>query len=914
MTVQIKFEAGQDYQLEAIDSVCALFQGWNRALQLDGSAAGELHDADALFSESVFSNSWGITEGELLTNARIVQGRTRISDVGERVPVVPLSSKLNEDWEGVLRDFSVEMETGTGKTYVYLRTAVELYLKYGLSKFIVVVPTVAIREGVMASLRLLRQHFREVYSGVQFDSYVYQSKNVSRLRQFATSKHLQILVMNIQSFNKDTNIIMRELDDLQYRKPIDFITAVRPVVIMDEPQKLDAKLQKAAIEELNPLFRLRYSATHKDPHCLVYRLGPVDAYERRLVKRIEVLSMSAEEDRNIAYVEVKKINLSSGAPTATALVNMHDGRKEKTLRKDQSLVDVTSMNVYQGWEVEDIVAGSEDSRGYVEFRNGRRVFVNTSSTLDNDWWQRAQIGATIEKHFETELRLMQAASTGEISPMKPLTLFFIDRVANYDSEDGKFKLWFDELYTEIATSVRKFRNLDLPAAASARKGYFATTKGKAKDTNGDSKDDADAYDLIMRDKERLLSPEEPVRFIFSHSALSEGWDNPNVFTICNLQEVQSEVKRRQQIGRGLRLPVMENGERCRNDRLNLLTVVASETFEKFASALQKEIQTETGESFGSGAVVDARKRRTLTLKPGYEEMPGFRELWDRIAPKTSYKLNFDSSDLVDEAALRLSRLGNSEPISIPKITIRKTQLEMEAGKDARAGASSPERLIEYMRDASVPDILGELQALLPISRSSIAKIITASGRMNDAKVNPAQFVSQVRRCIQQALAHTIVDHRGITYQPLSGEHSAYSAKWFDDKPVEAYGDNVVEVKKSIYDAVVCDSGVERDFAADLDKMPDVELFLKLPGWFKIDTPIGGYNPDWAIVRKMDSGEKRVYLVRETKGTTDIDALRFEGEGWKIEFGRQHFIAIDVDYKVASKANQLDVDIPFSLRD
>lgn len=914
MTVQIKFEAGQDYQLEAIDSVVALLSGWNghAAAKADNTI---LDDSEALFTESVFSNSWGIDDADLESNARKVQSRTRLNDVGERIDIVPESQKLPVRIAGELRDFSIEMETGTGKTYVYLRTAVELFLKYGLSKFVIVVPSVAIREGVVASLKLMKDHFREIYSGVQYDSYVYDSKNVNRLRQFATAKHLQILVMNIQAFNKDSNIIMREADGLSGMRPIDFITAVNPIVIMDEPQKLDGKLQKEAIAGLNPLFRLRYSATHKDVHCMLYRLGPVDAYERKLVKRIEVLSMTAEDDLNIAYVELRKINIGAGAPTATVVVNTHNKRVQKTVRLNDSLADLTSMKIYEGYEVEQIQAPTDAQPGYLEFRNGRILRVTQNTDVDQDWWQRAQIQAAIQKHLETEISLQRAARNGEIYPIKPLTLFFIDKVANYDPEDGKFKLWFDELYEEVLSSDRRFRNLDVPSKGSeVRKGYFATTsKGQAKDTNGDSADDGLAYDLIMRNKEKLLSLDEPVRFIFSHTALSEGWDNPNVFTICNLQEVHSEVKKRQQIGRGLRLPVMANGERNRNHQYNVLTVIASQTFEKYAAELQVEIEKETGESF-AGRIQPARSRRSLKLKPNYRDIPGFSELWDKIAPKTRYELSFSSDDLIDEAAKRLEDLGRVEPIRVPKIIVKRTMATMAAGKNIEAGESSPEKYMEYARNQKMPDILGELQQLLPISRASVVKIIEKSGRKDEARINPAQFVQQVRRSVQHSLAHTIVDHKGIKYERIRGADAEYSAEIFDAREVIGYEDNIVAVKKSIYDAVIVDSNVERNFAQDLDKRADVELFIKLPDWFKIDTPIGGYNPDWAIVRRMETGEKKVYLVRETKGTTDVEALRFEGERWKIEFGRKHFLAIEVDYKITSNANQLDVDIPFKLGD
>jgi type III restriction enzyme len=915
MTVNIKFEAGQSFQLEAIDAVTSLLNGWNRTLA-QKSGAIELADENALFTvaHTVFGNEWGIDDAELAANAKLVQSRTRTNEVGERIDIIPEESRLAPSAGELLRDFSIEMETGTGKTYVYLRTAVELFLKYGLAKFVIVVPSVAIREGVVASLNLMKQHFRDIYAGVQYDSYLYDSKNVNRLRQFATAKHLQILVMNIQAFNKDSNIIMREADGLQGMKPIDFITSVKPVVIMDEPQKLDGPMQKVAIEGLNPLFRLRYSATHKDAHCMLYKLGPVDAYERKLVKRIEVLSMSAEEDLNTAFIHLLKVNVSSGAPTATVIVNTHERRVQKTIRKDDNLVDITGMQVYEGWLVEDIIAATDTQPASVQFGNTRRLQANENTDVEKGWWQHAQIKATIVSHLETELRLKNAARNGEIQRVKPLTLFFIDQVANYDPEDGQFKVWFDELWEEILREDRRFRNLDLPASgAEVRAGYFATTKGKAKDTNGDSADDAAAYDLIMRNKEQLLSPEEPVRFIFSHSALSEGWDNPNVFTICNMQDGKSVMRRRQQIGRGLRLPVMANGERNRNHTYNILTIIASESFERYAAALQKEIEEETGESF-AGRIQPARKRKALKLKEDYRTIPGFSELWAKIAPKTRYHLLFNSQDLIDEAAKRLSDLGRVEPITVPQIIVKRVDLDMARGKNIEAGKSGPERYLEYARKLKMPDILGELQQIVPISRASTVKIIEKSGRKEEARINPAKFVQQVRRSIQHAMAHTLVDHHGIKYERRNGSDSEYSAEIFDGRLVEAYEDNLVPVTKSIYDYVICDSNVEREFAADLEKRPDIELFIKLPDWFKIDTPIGGYNPDWALVRKLDSGEKRVYLVRETKGTTDVEALRFDSERWKIEFGRKHFMAIDVDYKIASKANQLDVDIPFKFED
>jgi type III restriction enzyme len=906
MSVSIKFDSTQSYQIEAINSVCDLFEGWNN-YGLGVELPNALTSGDELFSDTIYGNNFGITDEELLSNARKIQARTRANSVGAVHPVIPANSTLRQDFAGELRDFSIEMETGTGKTYVYLRTAIELYLRYNLTKFVIVVPTVAIREGVMASLKLMKAHFQDIYSGLQFDSYAYDSRFLTRLRQFATSSHLQILVMNIQAFNKDSTIIMRENDDFSQRKPIDFVRAAKPVIIMDEPQKLSAPLQKQAIENLNPLFRLRYSATHKDQHCLVYRLGPVDAYEQRLVKRIEVLSMSAEEDHNIAYVEVRKINSQNGAtPTATVVINKGGKRINFPLRTNQDLAQVTGMSIYKGWEVEDIKAGDEFEPGFVQFRNGRKIRVNTSNDLDQDWWQRAQIEATIERHFDSELRLKQAAGNGEIKPVKALTLFFIDRVSNYAEEDSKFKIWFEELYRDISERS-KYKNLEMPEAKDSHRGYFASTKGKAKDTKGDSNDDADAYDLIMRDKERLLSHDEPVRFIFSHSALSEGWDNPNVFTICNLQETQSEVRRRQQIGRGLRLPVMENGERCRVEHLNVLTVVASETFEKYAAGLQKEMRDETGEAFEG--VVDARSRVEINLRPNYKDLPGFEQLWAAISTQSNYTVEFETQDLIDEATLRLRMLGESEPIRTPKIFLRRTQIAMDTGKDISGKSSSPAKEIQFTRSITMPDFMSELQTALPISRSSIVKIINGSGRMKEALINPAQFVAQVRASIQTSITSLIPRVDGIAYRKQKGNNSTYAP---DFKVLESYDSNIVRVEKSIYEAVIVDSEKERKYAKDLDLRPDIVLFIKLPDWFKINTPVGRYNPDWALVKKLGDGKTATFLVRETKGTLRFEELRFDSEAWKIYCGYSHFKAIGVDYNVATDANQLDADIPFDI--
>ncbi len=903
MSVNIQFQANQTYQLDAIDAVTNLFDGWQDGVSHESTFVVK-DDLDALFAESIVANPWGVTQDQLLSNVLKIQAAHRTDSAGTETPVIPLDLRIDESQPLDLRDFSVEMETGTGKTYVYLRTAIELYLRFGLAKFVVVVPSLAIREGVLASLKLLKEHFSEIYSGLQYDAYGYDSKNLSRLRQFAVSGHLQILVMNIQSFNKDSNVINKE--DEYGRRPVDYITGVRPIVIMDEPQKLDAQIQKAAIQSLQPLFRLRYSATHKDRHCLIYRLSPVDAYQMELVKQIQVLSLVADEDKNVPYVELISVNSTKSGVTASLRVNKAHARVKISVARNDDLNELTGLEIYRGWVIEEIHASLDDQVGWVEFTNGQRISVGTSNETDQDWWQRAQIRAAVEEHFRTELRIKNGVANSEILPMKVLTLFFIDKVANYANHDSKFRIWFETIYNDIAND-RRFRNLDVAKASESHAGYFAQSRGQAKDSREgfDSQDDSDVYDLIMKDKERLLSLDEPVRFIFSHSALQEGWDNPNVFVICNLQASQTVTKRRQQLGRGLRLPVMADGNRCQSRSFNVLTVVASEEFESFASGLQKELVEETGEQFAT-PIMDARQRTSLKLKPNFSAMPGFQELWNAISPKTRYRLSFDSQDLIDEAVLRFQNEGKLNPISTPKIRMSRSKISIDRTGGVAMSENVGTRSLATTSLGDVPDILRDLSQQLAVSRSTILSVILQSGRLPELQLDPSEFAKQVRKSVQHSLAGTLASAGGIQYSPTS---ESYDAEFFEkfDEP-ETYTSKLVKVTKSIYEEIPVDSNIERQFAKDLDLRSDVKLFLKLPSWYKIPTPVGNYNPDWAVVKQDDeSGLLELYLVRETKGSASLDDLFRESELWKVTFGKAHFDAINVDYKVVKDASDLDSD-------
>jgi type III restriction enzyme len=908
MAVEIKFDPDQQYQRDAIDSVVRLFAGQESASQsvLEmglGSVAGTLEG----FQEVAFGNSLIIDPATIELNLRRVQDRPVAQDDGTTRPAIPEADRQGFNGESGDLDFSIEMETGTGKTYVYLRTIAELNQKYGFTKFVIVVPSVAIREGVLSNLRLLKAHIRDEYDGLQYDSYVYDSRYLGRVRQFATSSHFQILVINIDSFTSDTNIINRPTDAMNGYRPIEFLRACRPIVVMDEPQNMETPTRQEAIRSLSPLCRLRYSATHRELRHLVYRLTPVDAYDLRLVKRIGVLSVTKDDDLNEAWVEVEKVNATPAGVTATVKIHKATRRGTRltnvTLRKDSDLFDESGQReIYRGWAVEDIHAPRDGLAGYVEFANGVRAYEHDAPGGAREQQQQLMIRSAVEAHFEKELKLRQCLRRKVIpAALKPLTLFFIDRVANYYPADGKFRLWFEQEYEALRADGR-FLTLrdDMPEVGRVHDGYFAqSARGVPKDiaAGRDTKDAESAYERIMQNKERLLSLDEPLRFVFSHSALVEGWDNPNVFTICNLQETNAEMRKRQQIGRGLRLPVMANGERCKDDQINLVTVIAHEQFAKFADDLQKEIEDDTGIEF-SGRIVDLKKDKIkIALKEQVLDDPIFKQLWARISPRTTYRLNFETNAVVAEAVSRINALEPLEPI---KFRISQAEVEITE-KGVGAGRERKRRTVEVEVERRLPDLVGELSRRVPLSRATVVTILRTIENLDQAMVNPSVFIDRVAGSMNDALYDQVAD--GIVYTPdgPGWNASVFKALHLDETVVKK--EMVVDVTKSVTDKVVCDSHVEVRFAKFLEECDDVPFFLKLPGWFLVSTPLGNYNPDWAVVRRESDGDY-LYLIRETKGTDQIEALQWESEGWKIKFGDAHFKALGVDYAFGSDPETL----------
>ena len=977
-SLKLKFDATLDYQHDAIASIVDLFSDLplkGSTFSLTSQSVGHLRFAELGVSNPIPED---VSAFEIATLARLraIQERNGI--------------EMSHALDGF--NFSIEMETGTGKTYVYLRTMFELNKLYGFTKFVIVVPNIAIREGVLASIELLRDHLSSLYDNTPFDAAVYDSRHLGRVRQFATGNTIQLLVMTLQAFQRDVeedsdptkaNVINRAQDRMSGRRPIEFIQATRPVVVLDEPQNMESAGAAAAIDRLAPFCTLRYSATHKRPYNRTYRLGPIEAYDLQLVKRIEVASVVADENPNAAFVRLQSVDVTK----SRAHVTINHGRGQAFRSKklwvrpgdDLYVLSDERQEYANGWRVADISfrPGAEA----VEFANGSEVTIaEAASSFDEDT-RKAQIVETVRQHLDKERTLRPLG-------VKVLSLIFIDRVANYRAfdDDGNPKVgpigeWFEEAYRDLSSRPR-YAGLELPPVDQVHDGYFSVDgKQRPKDTRGDSAGDVDTYDLIMRDKERLLSMEEPLRFIFSHSALREGWDNPNVFQICTLNETRSTERKRQEIGRGLRLPVNQNGERIYDPLVNRLTVVANEAYDQFARELQTEYEEDTDQKFGivprqafakltmpavpgepepeplgqavshviwdhlvdrgyldsTGAVqaafdpsaegfqldipadvaplqaaitdavsryvfanriIDARKRQTVRFRKHVALDPDFQALWERISKRTKYRVSLSSDELIEAAS---SAIANAEPIEPPKVRVRVVELAPSA-----AGIAADKRVDqhEYTTAAPtiLPDILADLQNGTDLTRATLVKILLRSGRLADFTVNPQAFTVLVTSRINTMIHRQMVD--GIEYEPVPGLH--WEMRRLEpeaSEEIERYAARLYEVQsanKTLFDHIEIDSEVERRFAKGLDDNANVRFFMKLPAWFTVDTPIGSYNPDWAIVFE-DS--QRVYLVRETKGSVDPDEIRGREET-KIKCARRHFDAIGVDYAITSSVDEM----------
>ena len=944
-----------------------------------------------------FSNQRIVPE---LSDQRILEQLNKIQRVNQLRPSDKLEGRANG------YNLTIEMETGVGKTYTYIKTMFELNKHYGWSKFIVVVPSVAIREGVYKSFEMTQEHFAEEY-GKKIRFFIYNSAQLTEIDRFASDNSINVMIINSQAFNakgKDARRIYMKLDEFRSRRPIDIIAKTNPILIIDEPQSVEGKQTKERLKEFHPLLTLRYSATHKSDsiYNMVFRLDAMEAYNRRLVKKIAVKGITESgTTATDSFIYLESINLSKSDPTATLQfeVKMASGapkKKSRIVKIGDNLYDYSGgLEEYRNGFVVKQIDGRDDS---VEFLNGIKIFAgDVIGAVDEDQIRRIQIRETILSHLQRERQLFYKG-------IKVLSLFFIDEVANYREYDaanqpvnGKYAIMFEDEYEDIIGSMQLaigedeyIKYLQSISAARTHAGYFSVD-GKGKMVNSKvgrketTSDDVSAYELIMKNKELLLDRDparSPVRFIFSHSALREGWDNPNVFQICTLKQSSSDVRKRQEVGRGLRLCVNQSGERMDtnvlgNDvrNINILTVIASESYDSFAKGLQTEmaeavadrpravtvelfvgkvikdehgneqvIDQDTASAIHYDMIVNGYIDRKGTLTDKYYEdkangeikvaeevadsaasvldiidsiydarsmqpenarsnnvelqvdkdklaMPEFKALWSRINAKSAYVVDFDTEELIQKAILSLNS----------KLRVSKIHFQVETGvmdtirskAELLSGASfvkeeSGSYGVTMTANSNVKYVLiGKLVDETGLTRKALVSILKGiqPSVFNQFKDNPEEFIVKAATLINDEKATAVIEH--ITYDVLD-DH--YGTDIFTDPTIKGrLGVNAMKAKKHLYDHIIYDSTGERDFAANLDTNTNVAVYIKLPDGFYIATPVGHYNPDWAIAF-YEGTVKHIYFVAETKGSMSSMQLRLIEES-KIHCAREHFKAI-----------------------
>lgn len=995
--MKLKFKI-QRYQTDAVQAVVDCFAGQPPA---SARAVSYRIDPGKQSKGQTIGSTVGGGDGFrnadlLLTEQALLENIQKL----QRGQNLPLSTALTKTKVSPV-NLDIEMETGTGKTYCYIKTVFEMNRQFGWSKFIIVVPSIAIREGVAKSLAITADHFLETY-GKKARFFIYNSKQLHQLESFSSDAGINVMVINVQAFNasgKDNQRIYQELDDFQSRKPIDVISANRPILILDEPQKMEGTATLKSLEAFKALMVLRYSATHKTRHNQVHRLDALDAYNQKLVKKIAVrgITMKGLTGTN-AYLYLQSIEISSKkAPEARVEFEqkLTGGKIKRTVRKlkkgDNLFTLSDELDQYrQGFVVSDINANTDT----LSFTNGVELSVgDATGDVNETMLRRIQIREAIKAHFDKEQALYSQG-------VKVLSLFFIDEVAKYRDyaeadTKGEYARIFEEEYTQYLNEVLQLeetpytRYLKGIATEETHSGYFSIDKKTKHLTdptvakrgeNAGQSDDVDAYDLILKDKERLLSLTEPVRFIFSHSALREGWDNPNVFVICALKHSDNTVSRRQEVGRGLRLAVNQQGERMDNPvtvhDINLLTVVASESYKDFVAGLQEDMTQalserprKADERYFTGKVLktdqgdvpvtpamakqiykyllkndytddndsitgtyhkarkdgalaelpselkpyeaqvvalidsvfsapqlpdigDGRKPKRNPLNANFEKQE-FKALWNRINRKAAYSVHFDSDELVKKAVNTINDPAASVGLRVTPLqyvivsgaqadTVDRDQLE--SGKGFRVGESVVENHRASVHSDVPYDLIGKLAEGTKLTRRTVAEIIKGMSVAVFAqyKTNPESFIAEAIRLINEQKATMLVEH--LAYDPVEERYDTdIFTPGMTKQDFTHAGD---KLKHHIYDYVLTDSKVERDFVTELDTSSDVVVYAKLPRGFLIPTPVGDYNPDWAISFK-EGQVKHVYFVAETKGSMSSMELR-EIEKTKIKCARKFF--------------------------
>jgi type III restriction enzyme len=1004
--MKLKFKT-QAYQSAAVQAVVDCFKGQPPAsaeaisYRIDPGQARK--GTEDLFSDSGFKNAdLALTDLALLDNIQQVQ----------RSQNLPLSESLVKNKVARI-NLDVEMETGTGKTYCYIKTIFELNRRYGWSKFIIVVPSIAIREGVAKSLEITAEHFLETYQK-KARFFIYNSKQLHHLESFSSDAGINVMVINVQAFNakgKDNLRIYDVLDDFQSRRPIDVISANRPILILDEPQKMEGAQTLKSLEEFKALMVLRYSATHKTTHNKIHRLDALDAYNQKLVKKIAVRGIAVKGLAGTAgYLYLQSIEISSKKPPEARvefeqkLAGGNIKRVVRKLSKGDNLYDLSNqLDQYRdGYVVSDINANTDT----LTFVNGLELGAGFGTRdLTDDVLRRIQIREAIKAHFDKEQALFQKG-------VKVLTLYFIDEVAKYrdysqPDEKGEYARIFEEEYNLYLNEMLDLdetpyvKYLKGITAEKTHNGYFSIDKKTKRDVDPDIEkrgenaglsNDVEAYDLILKNKERLLSLDEPVRFIFSHSALREGWDNPNVFVICALKHSDNTISRRQEVGRGLRLSVNQHGDRMDHPAIvhdvNVLTVVASESYKDFVAALQQDISDSLSarpkvadEAFFTGKVLktatgdvevtpqlakqiykyllkndytddadcitgryhDAKKTETLAelpseLKPyaaqvyqlidsvfsasqlpeiGDDRKPKknplnanfdkqeFKALWNRINRKAAYSVSFEEAELVQKAVAVLNDKDAGLRVTPLQYTIQRgeqaeavTYDGIKSGEAFKLKATETEVNRLSVHSAVKYDLIGKLAEGTQLTRRTIAEILKG---MNVAvfaqfKTNPESFIAEAIRLINEQKATVIIEH--LAYDPVEDKFDLdIFTAGLTKQDFSKAGD---KLQRHIYDYVLTDSNIERQFVKELDTSGDVVVYAKLPRGFLIPTPVGDYNPDWAISFK-DGAVKHVYFVAETKGSMSSMELR-EIEKTKIKCARKFFD--DINQRVRLRSSQV----------
>jgi type III restriction enzyme len=929
--MKIRFKV-QPYQTSAVESVVDCFAGQPRADERSPGFELGRGARSPDFEEVVANADFAIDEARILANVQAVARRqnlpapSSLTDFstldarGELVPVKPAYRRDALAATGVHLD--VEMETGTGKTYCYIKTIFELNKRYGWSKFIVMVPTIAIREGVAKSLEMTAEHFAESY-GKKARCFVYNSKLLHELESFSSDAGINVMVMNIQAFNargKDNRRIYDELDDFQSRKPIDVIAANRPILILDEPQKMEGAATLEALPQFKPLMILRYSATHRTRHNRVFRLDALDAYQQKLVKKIAVRGIQTRGLAGThAYLYLEGIEISKSAPVARIELEMlqESGAIVRKLRRlslgDDLFAASGQLEQYRdGFTISEIDCHCDT----VEFTNGLVVKAGEArgDVAESDI-RRIQIRETIKAHLDKEKQLFAQG-------IKVLSLFFIDEVVKYRDyaradEKGEYARIFEEEYAQLKEEYLAELALDNTAyrhylagveVAATHSGYFAIDrkthrlKDPAVGARSVESDDVEAYDLILKDKERLLSLAEPTRFIFSHSALREGWDNPNVFVMCMLKHSDNSISRRQEVGRGLRLCVDQQGERIDAPAvvhdINVLTVVASESYQDFVAGLQQEIaDTLTGrpDEFVEAQlprVEDGRKPKTNPLNANFDTAE-FQALWQHIGRQAVYRVEFDSDALVQQCAEALDRQLRVSSLQYGvRRGVQRDDMTDEALRQGE-GFSLMESATEWAQVAHSQvsyDLLGRLAERARLTRRSVAAILQriAPAVFEQYRLNPEHFIAEAARLIHERKSALAVRH--LTYTAVDERHDM--GLFTAAQSGQDFSRATPRLNKHVYDYAIVDSEVERRFVQALEASAEVAVYAKLPRSYRIPTPMGDYNPDWAICFREGSGTHR-HVVVETKGSSSLTALR-DIERAKVECARKFFDAIDSD--------------------